>query len=200
MTDAHGRPLDELTVAHSGPGLTALVAALRRSSGEPARIAVAIETPRGAVVDTLLEQGVHVFTLNPKQLDRFRDRHTVAGAKDDRRDAFVLADALRTDRGAFHRLRPDDPRIVQLRELSHLTDDLTQERGRLANRLRAQLLRIWPAVLTLAPAADEPWLWTLLERAPDPAQAQRLPRRAQRAVLATHRIRRITAEGLHAVL
>ena len=200
MTDAHGRPLDELAVAHSGPGLTALVAALRRSGGEPARIAVAIETPRGAVVDTLLEQGVHVYTLNPKQVDRFRDRHTVAGAKDDRRDALVLADALRTDRGAFHRLQPDDPRIVQLRELSHLTEDLTQERGRLANRLRAQLLRIWPAVLTLAPAADEPWLWTLLERAPDPVQAQRLPRRALRAVLATHRIRRITAEGLHAVL
>jgi transposase len=41
--------------------------------------------------------------LNPKQLDRFRDRHTVAGAKDDRRDAFVLADSLRTDRPAFRR-------------------------------------------------------------------------------------------------
>src|SRR5262249_27851739 len=183
------------------------VAALRRRSGEPARIAVAIETPRGAVVDTLLEQGVHVYTLNPKQVDRFRDRHTVAGAKDDRRDALVLADALRTDRGAFHRLQPDDPRIVQLRELSHLTEDLTQERGRLANRLRAQLLRIWPAVLTLAPAVlplgrrrEEPGLWPPLERPPDPAQARRLPRRALQAVLATHRIRRITAEALHAVL
>jgi hypothetical protein len=37
------------------------------------------------------------FSINPKQLDRFRDRHTVAGAKDDQRDAFVLADSLRTD-------------------------------------------------------------------------------------------------------
>ena len=46
-----------------------------------------------AVVETLLERGCHVFALNPKQLDRFRDRHTVAGAKDDRRDAWVLADA-----------------------------------------------------------------------------------------------------------
>lgn len=200
ITDAHGRQLDELAVAHSGPGLTALIAALRKSGGEPARIAAAIEAPRGAVVDTLLEQGVHVYTLNPKQVDRFRDRHTVAGAKDDRRDAFVLAEALRTDRGVFLRLQPDDPRIVQLRELSRLAEDLTQEHGRLTKRLRAQLLRVWPAVLTLCPAADEPWLWTLLERAPTPAQAQQLPRRALRAVLAAHRVRRVTAEALHGVL
>jgi hypothetical protein len=32
-----------------------------------------------------------------KQLDRFRDRYSVAGAKDDKRDAMVLADSLRTD-------------------------------------------------------------------------------------------------------
>jgi len=38
----------------------------------------------------------------PKQLDRFRDRHSPAGAKDDGRDAFVLADSLRTDPSSFH--------------------------------------------------------------------------------------------------
>ena len=39
-----------------------------------------------------------------RQLDRFRDRFTVAGAKDDRCDAHVLGDSLRTDRHAFRRL------------------------------------------------------------------------------------------------
>jgi hypothetical protein len=48
-------------------------------------------------VETLMEQGFAVFSINPKQLDRFRDRYSPAGAKDDRRDAFVLADSLRTD-------------------------------------------------------------------------------------------------------
>jgi hypothetical protein len=56
-------------------------------------------------VETLVERGFHVGGLNPKQLDRFRDRHTVAGAKDDRRDAFVLGVSLRTDRPAFRRVR-----------------------------------------------------------------------------------------------
>lgn len=200
VSDAGGRRVDEQVIAHSGPGLAGLVAHLRRVGGEPHRMAVAIEVPRGAVVDALLEQGYHVFTLNPKQLDRFRDRHTVAGAKDDRRDAFVLADALRTDRWAFRPVQPDDARIVRLRELSRLYDDLVQERGRLANRLWAQLLRFFPSLLTLCPAADEPWLWSLLERAPAPARAQRLTRSALRALLATHRIRRFTADVLYAAL
>src|SRR5271166_5665491 len=58
-------------------------------------IAVAIEAPHGPVVEILLERRFQVDTVNPKQLDRFRDRHTVAGAKDDRRDAYRLANRVR---------------------------------------------------------------------------------------------------------
>src|SRR5499427_7193302 len=71
---------------HDGAALQAFTEWLTLlTGGEPARVAVGLEVPRGAVVDTLLERGFHVFALNPKQLDRFRDRYTVAGAKDDRR-------------------------------------------------------------------------------------------------------------------
>jgi len=200
VLDAEGRRVAEPAAAHSGPGLATLIAALRGVGGAPGQMAVAIEISHGAVVDTLLEQGYPVFTLNPKQVERFRDRHTVGGAKDDRRDAFVLADALRTSPGAFRRVHPDDPRVVRLRELSRLYDDVKEEQGRLTNRLRAQLVRVFPAVLGLCPAADEAWLWSLLDQAPGPGPAQRLPRRALRALLARHRIRRFTAEALHAVL
>ena len=67
-------------------------------------MAVAIEVPHGALVETLLSHGFQVFSINPKQLDRFRDRYTVAGAKDDRRDAFVLAASLITDLPSFRAL------------------------------------------------------------------------------------------------
>jgi hypothetical protein len=60
-------------------------------------VAIGIEIPRGAVVETLVERRFAVYSLNPKQMDRFRDRHSVAGAKDDSRDALVIADSLRTD-------------------------------------------------------------------------------------------------------
>jgi len=48
---------------------------------------VAIEVPHGPVVDALIDRGFVVYAINPKQLDRLRDRFSVAGAKDDRRDA-----------------------------------------------------------------------------------------------------------------
>lgn len=200
LVDGTGQRVGERPVPHSGAGLAALVADLARQVPSAHRIAVAIETPRGAVVEALLAHGCHVFAVNPKQLDRFRDRHTVAGAKDDRRDAFVAADALRTDRWAFRRLQADDPRLIQLREMSRVHDELVQELTRLTNRLREQLLRFYSQALTLCPAADEPWLWSLLDRAPTPAQAQRLRPSVLRAMLSEHRIRRFTADELYAAL
>jgi Transposase len=72
---------------------TAKHSALRKSLTRLAR-RIAIEVPRGALVETLAERGFPVFSINPKQLDRFRDRYSPAGAKDDSRDTFVLADSL----------------------------------------------------------------------------------------------------------
>jgi hypothetical protein len=46
--------------------------------------------PHGPIVETLLERGFNVYSINPKQLDRFRDRFSPAGAKDDSREAEVL--------------------------------------------------------------------------------------------------------------
>ena len=64
---------------------------------DPDQIHVAIEVPHGPVVETLIERGFKAHAINPKQMDRFRDRFTLAGAKDDSRDAEVMASALRTD-------------------------------------------------------------------------------------------------------
>jgi hypothetical protein len=106
------------------------------AGGDPGQAAIAIEVPRGVVVETLVEHGFHLYAINPKQLDRFRDRHSVAGAKDDRRDAFVLSGSLRTDRARFRRIRLDVPLVIQLRELSRVDEDLGHEANRLTNRLR----------------------------------------------------------------
>ncbi|MEW6301802.1 MAG: IS110 family transposase [Thermodesulfobacteriota bacterium] len=190
----------ELTVPHTSAGLAALADKLSAlSPGAPEQIAIAIEVPRGPVVETLLERGLHLFALNPKQLDRFRDRHTVAGAKDDRRDAWVLADSLRTDQPSFRRVHVDDPLIIELRELSRLDDDLRAELSRLSNRLREQLQRFWPDLLALCPAADEPWFWALLDQVL--ARRGRLPTaKVVGAVLKAHRIRRLDVERVHAAL
>src|SRR5204862_494649 len=132
----------------------------------PGQIAVAIETPHGPVVETLLDHAFQVFAINPKQLDRFRDRFTVAGAKDDSRDARVLGSALRTDRQAFRRLVVDDPLVIELREWSRMADELQQERTRLANRVRQQLWRYYPQAVELTDDVADDWFLALWQPPP----------------------------------
>jgi transposase len=188
-------------VEHNGPAITGFLDQLARlCEGKPERVAIAIEIPRGAVVESLVERGFHVYAINPKQLDRFRDRHTVAGAKDDRRDAFVLADSLRTDRPLFRLVRVDDPLIIQLREMSRVDDDLAEDMNRLTNRLREQIHRYYASLLRLSPSADEPWLWALLELAPTPAAGAQLKPKQIAELLADHRIRRLDVQTVQAAL
>jgi hypothetical protein len=163
-------------------------------------VAVAIEVPRGAVVATLVERGLQVFALNPTQLDRLRDRHTVAGAQDDRRDAFVLAAALRTDPHSFRRVHLDAPQVLLLRELSRAAEALRAELRRATNRLREQRQRLYPQWRHLCPAADTAWLWALLELAPTPAHTTQLTEAHVRRVLKTHRIRRLSAAEVRAIV
>ena len=125
VLEASGRLAEQRQVAHDAVALQAFVEALLlRSDGRPSMVAIGIERPHGALVELLLERGFQVYAINPKQLDRFRDRFTVAGAKDDRRDAQVLADSLRTDRAAFRRVHLDDPVVIQLREWSRVDEEL----------------------------------------------------------------------------
>ena len=95
LTDASGKRLGKRTFAHSGEGLAQMCDWLvATSGGKPEDIHVAIEVPHGAVVETLLDRGFKVYSINPRQLDRFRDRFSPAGAKDDsrgRRDAVLVS-------------------------------------------------------------------------------------------------------------
>jgi transposase len=201
LLDPEGTRVAEQNFTHGGAGLTELCDWLMAKAGVSAqRIAVAIETPRGPVVETLLERGFAVFSINPKQLDRFRDRFTVAGAKDDSRDAQVLASSLRSDRHAFRRLRVDDPLVVELREWSRIHDELAQERSRLANRMRDQLWRYYPQARELSEDLVADWFLDLWQQVPTPAQAARTSEKTITRILKQHRIRRIDAGTVLRVL
>jgi len=201
IVDATGRVCEQRQVEHTATALAAFVdAVIARAEGQPERVAVALEVPRGALVELMIERGLAVWAINPKQLDRFRDRFTAAGAKDDRRDAWVLADSVRTDRQAFRRVRLDQPLIIALREWSRMDEDLRVEYGQLTNRLRDLVHRIAPELLTLCPAADEAWFWALWRTADTPAAQARLSERRLTQLLAAHRIRRLTAAEVREVL
>lgn len=190
-----GKQIDARSFKHSGDGLAELCAWLRKL-GDPSTIAVAIEVPHGAVVETLLDAGFAVFAINPKQLDRFRDRFTVAGAKDDRRDAMVLADSLRTDGHLFRQLAVQPAMIIELREWSRMHQELQGDRNGIINQMRAQLTRYYPAFLALVEDPGEDWATRLLELIPDHAAALKTKPGRVTKLLKDHRIRRLDAEAI----
>ena len=201
LLDAEGRRVGQREFAHGGAGLTELRDwLLEKTKAAPGQIAVAIEMPHGPVVEMLLEHGFVVFAINPKQLDRFRDRFTVAGAKDDRRDAYVLGGSLRTDRAAFRQLAADNPVMIELREWSRMADELQQERTRLANRLRQQLWRYYPQAAKLTDDVADDWFLALWQKVPTPESAAKANEKAIARVLGTYRIRRLDAATVLKIL
>jgi transposase len=202
LTDGDGRRIEERVFKHGGEGLAEMAAWLMATSGagEPGQVSIAIEIPHGPVVETLIERGFAVHAINPKQMDRFRDRFTLAGAKDDSRDAEVMASALRTDARCFRRLAAADPIVIELREHSRIAEDLGAERTRLTNRMRELLWRYFPAMLELDSDLGAEWLLDLWDIAPTPDKAARTREATIAKLLKRHRIRRFDAAHVLAVL
>jgi transposase len=195
-----GAVVGERAFPHGGAGLAALCDWLVSIAGDAGAVAVAIEVPHGPVVDALLDRGFAVHAINPKRLDRLRDRFSVAGAKDDRRDARVAAAGLRTDPHLFRPVQASDPAVVELREWSRLAEELQRERVRLGNRIRQQLWRYYPQLLELADDVAAEWVLALWTMAPTPAKAARLREATIATLLRQHRIRRVDAETALAIL
>jgi transposase len=200
LLDAGGAVVGERAFRHDGAGLAALCDWLVSAAGDAGAVSVAIEVPHGPVVDALLDRGFAVYAINPKQLDRLRDRISVAGAKDDRRDARVAAAGLRTDPHLFRPVTAGDPSVVALREWSRLAEELQQERVRLANRIRQQLWRYYPQLLALTGDLTAEWILELWSLAPTPAKAARLREATLARRLRRHRIRRLEAVSVLEVL
>jgi len=200
LLDAAGKVVGEREFRHGGAGLAALCDWLVSAAGEPGRVAVAIEVPHGPVVDVLLDRGFAVHAINPKQLERLRDRVSLAGAKDDRRDARVAAGGLRTDPHLFRPIEAGDPAVIALREWSRLAEELQQERMRLGNRIRQQLWRYYPQLLEVSDDVTVEWILDLWTLAPTPAKAARLRASTLVRLLQEHRIRRVDAEKVLGLL
>jgi transposase len=144
-------------------------AGVRRLVGQLERHSVgrvAIERPDGPVVDALLAAGIEVVVITPRQVKHLRSRYGSAGNKDDRFDAFVLADTLRTDPGLLRSLEPDTPQTLALRAAVRARTDLVETRVALCNQLRAHLRIVFPGAVGLFNDLDSPISLTFLSRFP----------------------------------
>lgn len=196
ITDADGRVVKERSIPNDS-GLFEIIAAL--IGGTPSNeVLVAIETRRLVLVEALIARGFRVFTINPKQSERFRDRFSAAGAKDDRRDARVLASALRTDFEVFREVEHESADQVRLRNATRLHQTLQGQIREVANRLRDVVMASIPLLLKLCNGADEGWFWDLLALVPNSAAT--VTDEQLRDLLKRHRIRRFKVGDLQAVL
>jgi transposase len=160
VVDTAGRQTQRFTVAHDAAGLRELVTGLATAGVTE----VAIERPDGPVVDTLLAAGLTVVVISPNQLKNLRGRYGSVGNKDDRFDAYVLADTLRTDRARLRPLTPDTPATIALRSACRARKDLVAHRVALANQLRAHLLQVFPGAVRLFADLDSPISQRFLSR------------------------------------
>ncbi|TMK34658.1 MAG: IS110 family transposase [Actinobacteria bacterium] len=179
VIDEEGAVLDRFDVKHQAREFTAMTERLRRWGVER----VAIERPDGPVVQALLDADVPVVVISPRQVRAFRLRHGTAGNKDDRFDAYVLADAVRTDGHRMGSLVPDRDDTRALRALVRARKDLVGHRIAVHNQLLANLQHAFPGAVGLFAQLDSPISLTFLERFPTVDKAAWLSERRLQAWL-----------------
>jgi transposase len=160
VVDARGREISRRTIEHSAAGLRELTGVLARAGAREA----AIERPDGPVVDALLSAGITVVVISPNQVRNLRGRYGSAGNKDDRFDACVLADTLRTDRARLRPLIPDSAATTALRRACRARKDLVSHRVAVTSQLRAHLRNVFPGAAGLFADLDSPVSLAFLAR------------------------------------
>jgi transposase len=144
---------------------------------------VAIERPDGPLVEAMLDQGLRVVVVTPRQVKSLRSRYRASGAKSDPADAYLLADVLRTDGHRLAPLAPDSAPTKVLRALSRTRKDLQQARVALCNQLTAQLERCFPGAIGLFAELHSPVAVAFLRRYPTSHAASRLTKATLAAFL-----------------
>jgi transposase len=171
IVGTEGEALQRFMVTHDRAGLKDMVSRLLRAGVDE----VGIERPDGPIVDALLQAGLTVLVIPPAQVKNLRSRYGSAGNKDDRFDAYVLADVVRTDRRRLRPLERDTAATTALRTTVRARRDMVIHRVGVANQLRAHLQIVFPAAAGLFDAIDSDVSLRFLDRFSTQGQADWLP-------------------------
>ncbi|MFB7468577.1 IS110 family transposase [Streptomyces sp. NPDC056224] len=144
VIDAHGERRLSRRVLNDEPALLELIGDVLALS-EETLWAVDINYGGAALlIGLLLSHGQPMVYLTGLAVHQASAAYRGQG-KTDEKDAFVIADQARMRRD-LGLLRPGDEKAVDLRILTTRRTDLVGDRTRQINRLRAQLLEIFPAL------------------------------------------------------
>jgi len=162
-----GEAIDRFAIRHDAAGLRTMIRRLLKAGVQD----IGIERPDGPIVEALLQTELTVFVIPPSQMKNLRSRYGSAGNKDDRFDAYVLGDTVRTDRRRLRPLVRDSAQTTALRSLVRSRRDLVHHRVGMANQLRAHLQIVFPAATTLFADIDSQISLAFLERFTTQTQA-----------------------------
>ncbi len=147
-----GEVLDRFVISHDASGFRQLTARLQSAGVEE----VGIERGDGPVVEALLHSAFTVLVIAPGQVKNLRSRYGSAGNKDDRFDAYVLADAVRTDRARLTALQASSGATIAMRNMVRARRDLVAHRVATCNQLLAHLQLVLPGAIGLFSDLDSP--------------------------------------------
>jgi len=171
VVDGAGHKQVELKVSHDVAGLDELIGAL---AGCGNHVPVAVERAEGLLVEHLQAHGHPVFPVSPRIAARARERYRVAPVKDDRFDAFVLADTLRHEHLHWRPLSVPSPLLAELRALTRDRDRLLETQQATEAQLRSIMESYHPAPARLFSSMDRQIALAFVADYPTPQVASRV--------------------------
>lgn len=177
VSAAEGKKVAEMTIEQSMKGLSEFGRWLHECKGEGIELWAAIEKPQGRIVDFLLDHAVVVYPVNPKALDRARDRFRMSQSKSDSFDAYVLAEFLRTDHVHLRALQPDSEQAQELKMLTRDHHRLGRHKTRLLNQIEVTLKEYYPRPLEVFSDLESQIALDFLRQYPTPRALAELTRR-----------------------
>src|SRR5215831_7816628 len=197
VMDGDGAVASRFCFSHDAAAIGAMAGRLRAAGVA----GVAIERGDGPVVEALMEAGLAVFVVPSRQIKGLRSRYGSAGNKDDRFDAYVLADTLRTDGHRWKPLRPDTGPTRALRAACRCREDLVETRMQVLGQLRANLELAFPGAIGLFTKLYSTISLAFLQRFPTAAKAAWLsPKRLASWLASVESTGGVSAGVLHARL
>jgi len=170
-----GAAIAQVTVPHTLEGFLKLDAARATLGVSPGDCVVGLETAHNLLIDFLWSrQYLHIFVIPPSVVNGNRSRFGQSGARTDLSDALLLAEVLRTDRGRLQPWFPDTLLTRQIRAKVGWCAYLTRDIVRASNRLRAVLLRYYPAALQMFCSLRTQIALTFIQDYPTPQVATAL--------------------------
>lgn len=139
--------IEQFRIEHGPAGVGRLVARCLELEPDPAEIRVVLETRHGPLVEALVDAGFTVLPVNPDLVAR---RRGPAKKKDDAEDARICCLLALDQYAELRRLVPHGELGAELRAITRDDARAARDERRLGNRLRADLLAVFPAALDIA--------------------------------------------------